>query len=107
MTLREYIEIHHPEETDPSYFGGVFGCPEEYPDFDHFNLTPCGEFSEPNACEKCWNQEYVKPTWIKHNSDVRGYTDIFECPHCHRWIYTHIPQKNLDYECCPYCGKHI
>jgi len=60
MTLIEYMKTHHPHEVNTIFNGGVYGCPNNYEDFDHINLaygkTGCDKF---NLCAACWNQEYI------------------------------------------------
>ena len=46
----------------------------------------------------------IKCEFIPIDADGRGYTDTFECSHCHCWITYHIPTKDLDYNFCPQCG---
>ena len=37
------------------------------------------------------------------NPDCRGYSDYFKCSICGAYIYPNIPEKELDYNGCPYC----
>ena len=41
--------------------------------------------------------------WIPMNPDCRGYSDYFKCSRCGAYIYPNIPEKELDYNGCPYC----
>ena len=57
MTLKEYIKIHRPENIDDtSYKSGVVGCPYQYGEFAHMELSEVCRF---NSCTDCWNQEYL------------------------------------------------
>ena len=44
-----------------------------------------------------------KGEWIPMNPDCRGYSDYFKCSICGAYIYPHTPEKELDYNGCPYC----
>lgn len=45
----------------------------------------------------------TKGEWIPMNPDCRGYSDYFKCSICGAYIYPNIPEKELDYNGCPYC----
>lgn len=44
--------------------------------------------------------------WLKVNEDNRGYTNIYECPFCHRWVNVEYT-KVCNYDYCPYCQKRV
>lgn len=48
-------------------------------------------------------QDRTKGEWIPMNPDCRGYSDYFKCSICGAYIYPNIPEKELDYNGCPYC----
>ena len=40
-------------------------------------------------------------------TDNRGFTTEFECTNCNRVINIGLPDKDLDFNFCPYCGKEV
>ncbi len=66
MTLKEKVAEVKPDHVDPSYAGGVIGCP-----FDYSYLNIESEFYKGctvggySSCEKCWNREFV-PDNVEH-----------------------------------------
>ena len=65
MTYRKFAEIVFPEDINPTYIGGVLGCPGdeiEGAPVIHGNCFP-GELrkidglSTPERCTRCWYRE--------------------------------------------------
>ncbi|MGN0243636.1 MAG: hypothetical protein ACI4CT_06190 [Lachnospiraceae bacterium] len=64
MTCREWMEIHHPENVDEKYIGGVCGCLSNY-----FLV------SDENCdmdCKKCWNQPVDFEFMEKHKKEEKS-----------------------------------
>lgn len=68
MTRRDFMELYHPSEVDHRFEGGVWGCPNDYPDLYMTDPTarqagaamgckiPGGSVCD-DPCTKCWDTE--------------------------------------------------
>ena len=72
MTRRDFMELYHPSEVDHRFEGGVWGCPNDYPDLYMTDPTarqagaamgckiPGGSVCD-DPCTKCWDTEIPEP----------------------------------------------
>ena len=68
MTRKDFMELYHPSEVDHRFEGGVWGCPNDYPDLYMTDPTarqagaamgckiPGGSVCD-DPCTKCWDTE--------------------------------------------------
>ena len=68
MTRRDFMKLYHPSEVDHRFEGGVWGCPNDYPDLYMTDPTarqagaamgckiPGGSVCD-DPCTKCWDTE--------------------------------------------------
>lgn len=45
-----------------------------------------------------------KTRFIPVRPDSCGYTDLYKCECCGRWVYAGYSLPMLDYNFCPWCG---
>lgn len=55
MTFREKLAQEHLEEVNEEYFGGCYGCPENYGYEKKFDCATAGV-----NCTECWDREISK-----------------------------------------------
>lgn len=72
MTYREKMKMIHPECVDSDCYGGVCGCPHEYPELEYEGLPNC-DYS-PVDCEQCWGAEM--PETEPHIKDSGSRTEF-------------------------------
>lgn len=67
--------------------------------------------NEPNfmpiSDEEMEKMEQAMPHMIPVDKDVRGYTDVWECPCCEKRVHFGTASKSYEYEFCPNCGNYV
>ena len=88
MTALEKLKLTHPEDINPEYTGGAFGCPYQYEELRDMKPPEyCKSYKSDEECAKCWDREIPETNLVIGDSKVEHPdTDI----PAKKIIYAHI-----------------